>query len=340
MINEKLTLNVFTSDATSAMKQEDAPVDIHGCNAPSTRRTKILDALSSSSLDLSIIEIPTPADTSLSLAKNTHDCAFIDFLETAWDRWSRIENRCAHFFGMKGPNGIPSLIPGNSVNHSDACQRPGGSVYSQSCYYMADQEAPIFDALKPALASDLAVVRAVVDALDCTPGVMSASYALITHPGHHASRANCSGYCYINQAAVIVDTLRLERPELKRFAVIDVDYHAGNGTIGIFWNDPDVFVASIHAHPDIEYPYSCGFSDQVGGPDAIGATLCLPLGAGCTISEYSIALQTAVEKAVAHGAQVLVVSLGVDTLRNDPVAVPDAGFAIDSGIFCQPFKYT
>lgn len=111
---------------------------------------------------------------------------------------------------MSAGSDIPSLLPGNGSNR-DACQAPGGSVHSQACYYMADNEAPVFSALRPALVADMAVVRGVVDrSKSLGLGSPCALYALITHPGHHAGRANSGGYCYINSAAVIVQTLRAE----------------------------------------------------------------------------------------------------------------------------------
>jgi hypothetical protein len=65
---------------------------------------------------------------------------------------------------------------------------------------------------------------------------------------------------YINSAAILAKQLRNAH---SKIAVLDVDYHCGNGTIGVFWNDPSVYVCSIHADPDLEYPYTCGFADQV-----------------------------------------------------------------------------
>ena len=100
-----------------------------------------------------------------------------------------------------------------------------------------------------------------------------------------------------------------------------------------------VFVASIHANPNFEYPYCCGFIDQTGGSSAKGSTLCLPLPPGSSWSAgYKEALSLAIESAVDFGAKALVVSLGVDTLQNDPVAVAGAGFALVLEDFYQVFE--
>ena len=93
--------------------------------------------------------------------------------------------------------------------------------------------------------------------------------------------------------------------------------------MGIFWDDPSVLVASLHADPDIEYPYTSGFADQVGGPGAEGGTLCLPLPAGASWEGgYGAALAAATERVADFGAEFLIVSLGVDTIVGDPVSCP------------------
>ena len=145
-------------------------------------------------------------------------------------------------------------------------------------------------------------------------------YALVTHPGHHAGRSSIGGYCYINNAAVIANILtRHEDYRYKKVAILDVDYHCGNGTISIFWDRPDVFVASIHADPSGDYPWNSGFADQVGEGDGEGTTLNLPLPRGVGWTEYREALKRALAAIKEFGAEAIVVSLGLDTHIDDPV---------------------
>ena len=184
------------------------------------------------------------------------------------------------------------------------------------------------------LFADMKIVEEVIANFD----VMNSqycSYALVTHPGHHASRETCQGYCYINSAAIIAHKLiesSLESSSsrnIKKVAIVDIDYHCGNGTMGIFWENPDVLVCSIHAHPDIEYPYTTGFEDQIGGNAARGATMCIPLPQGTTwAGHYADALTKVIANVKKFGADAMVVSLGLDTLIDDPVAVVGAGFAL------------
>jgi len=255
-----LLLRVYC--AGEAAEQDAMPFDAY--NAPCVRREKILAELVARIPGVAIRRVEKAE--SLELAECVHDPQLIEFLTTAWARWDAQQHRDPDFFGESAlsdkPGATPSLVPGNYVNR-DACQMAGTSVASQCAMYAADRCTPIFADLLPALLSDMGVMRALLS--EVKAGECSASYALVTHPGHHASIRSYGGYCYINSAAIAAQTL-LSELALERVAVIDVDYHAGNGTVGIFWEDPRVFVASIHGDPDIEYPYTCGVAPPVAAP--------------------------------------------------------------------------
>lgn len=173
----------------SRSKQAEAPEDVHVVNKPAVRRDEILATIASLPLDINIVEVPAPTEHRLELARTVHDERFVTFLETAWARWDVHPNKDKSFCGNTATGSTsPSLIMGCSLNR-DACQEAGTSVTSQACFFLSDSEAPIFGALLPTLAADEAVVRA---ALASVRGGRS-SYALVTHPGHHASRATCQG---------------------------------------------------------------------------------------------------------------------------------------------------
>ena len=111
----------------------------------------------------------------------------------------------------------------------------------------------------------------------------------------------------------------LHGKKYEKVAILDVDYHCGNGTISIFWDRPDVFVASIHADPSGDYPWNSGFADQIGEGPGEGKTLNLPLTPGAGWAEYEKALRAALAAIKDFGAEAIVVSLGLDTHRDDPV---------------------
>src|SRR5690606_8682378 len=126
------------------------------------------------------------------------------------------------------------------------------------------------------------------------------------------------GYSYLNNAALA--TQRLRDRGFARVALLDVDYHHGNGSQDIFWERGDVLFVSIHGTPDTEYPYFLGYADERGADAGEGATLNLPLPRGTTWDEYAQALDTGLDAVTGFGADALVVSLGVDTYAGDPIS--------------------
>jgi acetoin utilization deacetylase AcuC-like enzyme len=136
------------------------------------------------------------------------------------------------------------------------------------------------------------------------------AYALCRPPGHHAGRDFMGGYCYLNNAAIAAYALM----DMGKVAVLDVDYHHGNGTQDIFWDEPRALFASIHADPLQDYPYYSGFVDDHAG------MINLPLPHGSGEAAYLTALHTALAGIQAFGPAALVVSLGFDTFNGDPIS--------------------
>jgi acetoin utilization deacetylase AcuC-like enzyme len=139
-------------------------------------------------------------------------------------------------------------------------------------------------------------------------------YTVCRPPGHHAGRDFAGGYCYLNNAAIAAQTL-LEHYE--RVAIVDVDYHHGNGTQDIFWNESRLFFVSIHGAPAVEYPYYSGYADETG---AAGQILNIPLPHGTSEAVYLQELENSLGRVRAFQPQALVVSLGFDTYTHDPIA--------------------
>jgi acetoin utilization deacetylase AcuC-like enzyme len=146
-----------------------------------------------------------------------------------------------------------------------------------------------------------------------------AAFAICRPPGHHAAAATMGGYCYLNNAAIAAQLLRSEGGHGK-VAIVDIDYHHGNGTQAIFWERGDVFFTSLHASPHDDYPYLSGHGEEVGEGAGRGATLNFPLSAGTEAPAYLAALDQALDAVAASGASASVVSLGVDTFELDPIS--------------------
>ena len=169
--------------------------------------------------------------------------------------------------------------------------------------------------------------------LTASDGLLSdgrkAAFALCRPPGHHAGADYLGGYCYLNNAAIAAR--EAIRRGAGRVAILDIDYHHGNGTQDIFYEDPAVFFASIHADPATDYPFYWGHADECGAGAGIGTTLNLPLPQGTDISCYSPALETALSAITGWNAECLILSFGADTYVGDPIS----HFALQRGDFAR-----
>jgi acetoin utilization deacetylase AcuC-like enzyme len=145
-----------------------------------------------------------------------------------------------------------------------------------------------------------------------------AAFALCRPPGHHAGADYMGGYCYLNNAAIAAEAAR--SAGCGRVAILDIDYHHGNGTQDIFLERADVFFASLHADPRSDFPFFWGHGDERGVGEGEGATLNLPLPQGTGLAAYEAALDRALEAIAGFGADLLVCSFGADTFSGDPIS--------------------
>ncbi len=139
-------------------------------------------------------------------------------------------------------------------------------------------------------------------------------YALVRPPGHHAERRAFGGFCYFNNAAIAANYLSRH----GKVAILDLDYHHGNGQQDIFWERADVLTLSIHGHPSFAYPYFSGFAQERGGGAGQGCSRNYPLPEQVNGETYRKTLEHALEGVRRFGTELLVVALGLDTARKDP----------------------
>jgi len=161
-------------------------------------------------------------------------------------------------------------------------------------------------------------VQSALSGLDAVLGGDAAAFALCRPPGHHAGADYMGGYCYLNAAAVAAEAAIAAGR--KKVAILDIDYHHGNGTQDIFLDRGDVFFASIHADPKTDYPFYWGHADERGLGAGEGATLNLPLPRGTALAEFEPALDRALTAIAGFGADLLVCSFGADTFVGDPIS--------------------
>jgi acetoin utilization deacetylase AcuC-like enzyme len=240
-------------------------------------------------------------DFGLEPIRAVHDAAYVAFLQQAPDRWraaGRTGDAIGYTFPVVGRRALP-------LERIDAALGA----------YAFDAATPIAEGTWQAAYWS---AQCALTALDAIAGGARHTFALCRPPGHHAGADYMGGYCYLNNAAIAAR--RAAALGLGPVAVLDVDYHHGNGTQDIFWRDSRVFYASIHADPATDYPFYWGHADERGEGEGLDSALNLPLARGARWPDYAPALRTALEAVADWGAAMLVVSFGADTFAGDPIS--------------------
>jgi acetoin utilization deacetylase AcuC-like enzyme len=208
-------------------------------------------------------ELVEPAEHGPEPITAVHDPAMLDFLERIWADWLEAEQSAPEILPDTFP--LPAYRDGMGVLREPAT--PRGRI-GRWCF---DTATPIVEGTYPA-------ARAAVDvALSAAAFVTNGdrfAYGLCRPPGHHAARGMFGGYCYFNNAAIVAE--RLVRETGGRVAILDVDYHHGNGTQQLFYDRGDVLYVSLHGDPDRAYPYFSGFAEETGAGEGEGRTVNLP----------------------------------------------------------------
>jgi acetoin utilization deacetylase AcuC-like enzyme len=230
-----------------------------------------------------------------------HSADYVEFLRTAHDNW-----RAAGRDGDAFPYAFP--VVGRrplKLSRIDA-------LLGQ---YSFDTSTPIAERTWDAAYWSAQTALAATDAL---LGGERCAFALCRPPGHHSGADYLGGYSYLSNAAIAAE--HAIASGRRRIAILDVDYHHGNGTQDIFYARADVAYASIHADPAMDYPYYWGHADETGSGDGQGATLNLPLPRGTDWSSYEPALIRALEWIASREPELLIVSYGADTYEDDPIS--------------------
>jgi acetoin utilization deacetylase AcuC-like enzyme len=246
-------------------------------------------------------DIIAPSQFGLEPVVRVHDADFVEFLSSAWTQWVAAGNR---------GEAIPDCWPARRM----AVRRPNSITGKLGYYAMAAETSISAGSWEAACASaDVALTAAA----RLATGERGA-FALCRPPGHHAARDLYGGYCFLNNAAIAAQYLRDHGNE--RVAILDVDFHHGNGTQDIFYARSDVLYCSIHGDPLDAFPYFAGYADEIGSGEGTGYNLNLPLPRGTDFRIWRAALETALARIAKFAPAALVVSLGVDTFENDPIS--------------------
>jgi acetoin utilization deacetylase AcuC-like enzyme len=247
---------------------------------------------------------PGPVDGAL-LAR-VHRPDYLDFLAKAWDDWVALDPANA------GIDILPAVWPVRGFRTDVAPTNFSARVGRYSFDAGSPVTAGTWEAASAGAACAIDAARAIA------AGGGRAAAALTRPPGHHAGPDFFGGYCFLNNAALAAQALR--EAGARRVAVVDVDYHHGNGTQTLFYDRADVLTVSLHGDPRTEYPFYLGYADERGEGAGLGANLNLPLPAGTGFDAWSEALAEGLRAVRRFGAEALVVALGVDTFEGDPIS--------------------
>ena len=241
-----------------------------------------------------------PADHGEAPILAVHPAPYLDFLKTAHADWTaagRSGDAAGYVWPVVGRRPLAlSRIDARIGQHSYDASTPIAAGTWDAAYWNA----------QVALSATAAVT-----------GGARAAFALCRPPGHHAGADYMGGYCYLNNAAIAAEAATAAG---RRVAILDVDYHHGNGTQDIFLARGDVLFVSIHADPATDYPFFWGHADETGAGAGAGAMLNLPLPRGTDWMGYAPALDTALAAIARFAADLLIVSYGADTFDGDPIS--------------------
>lgn len=246
-------------------------------------------------------DIVPPGKLDMKAVKRVHDAGFVEFLRTAWDEWQKA--------GYRGEI-IPTGFPNRSLQ-----QRIPRHIDGKVGYYIHSVETAITVGTWEAACASAAVAQTAQKIVGA--GARSA-FALCRPPGHHAHDDLYGGYCFLNNAAIATQAFRDQGA--RRVAILDVDFHHGNGTQDIFYDRDDVLFCSLHGNPEDSYPYFLGYRDEKGIGKGEGFNHNYAMGPGTGFDTWGKALRDALRKIKAYGPDVLVVSLGVDAYKDDPIS--------------------
>lgn len=250
-------------------------------------------------------EIRTLSHDSSALLPLVHTERYLEFLRTAWDQWVLLDPK------NDSVQPFPAVWPVRTLRSDIEPE----NFTARHGFYSMDNETPLVGGT---WAAAKAGADAAVSAAALLGSGARSAFSAARPPGHHAGPDFMGGYCFLNHAAIAAHSLRASGCD--RVAILDIDYHHGNGTQSIFYSRSDVLVVSIHGDPRTEFPFFLGHADEIGEGDGAGFNLNLPLPAGAAAETWFSALDEACARVEEHRPDALVVSLGLDTFSGDPIS--------------------
>ncbi|MHA7879679.1 MAG: histone deacetylase family protein [Saccharospirillum sp.] len=229
-----------------------------------------------------------------------HTERYLTFLETVVARWRTLPEASDIVAPNVHPCGYASVYPRH--------------IIGQAGWHLHDMACPMDEGSYTGILASATTAQAAAEAVLQGDSV---SYALCRPPGHHAGPERAGGFCFLNNSALAATVLR-ER--FERVAIVDVDLHHGNGTQDIFWHRSDVWTGSVHVDPADFYPFFWGAASETGEGDGKGFNCNVPLPLGANGIEFLQALSRLLSALDAFKPQAIVIALGLDAHKDDPLA--------------------
>jgi acetoin utilization deacetylase AcuC-like enzyme len=246
--------------------------------------------------------VRAPQAFGLDRIERVHSPRYLAFLARAWPQWAALGHSRDAIASVWPTRGFRTDVePDNFIAQLGLYSFDSGTPLTAGSWQAAKLGADLALSAQAAMAAG-----------------QRAAFSLSRPPGHHAGADFLGGYCFINNAAVATQAFLDQGAQ--RVAVLDVDYHHGNGTQSIFYDRADVLFQSLHGDPRTEYPFYLGHADETGAGAGLGFNQNYPLPAGCDNALWFEALAAACRRIRAYAPDALVISLGVDTYVGDPIS--------------------
>jgi acetoin utilization deacetylase AcuC-like enzyme len=286
---------------SEAHRKHDPPFEVFdgGLRTPYLENPDRMDRILTALKQTDWAEVCAPKDFGLDPIYAVHDKEYVEFLASCWTEWLDSEAKDKS-----------TLLPATFALRRQP-KRPA-SLLGRAGYYIMDLSACIVEGTYQAA---LASADCALSAAETVAKGGRVAFALCRPPGHHAGKDYAGGYCFLNNASIAANWLA----QKSRVALLDIDYHCGNGTQDIFYERPDVLTISIHADPNFEYPHFAGYAHETGAGPGLGFHKNFPLEKGTDDGRYLLALEEALSLLRKFEPSYLVISAGMDIYADDPL---------------------
>ncbi|CAG8761855.1 9663_t:CDS:2, partial [Acaulospora morrowiae] len=269
-----------------------------------------------------IFEFHNPSDHGLDSILSVHDVDYIEYLKTAYTEWC---NEGGDRNGVIPETFAHSKILNTAKNLKtvkSSLAKAGIYCFDLSCCITEDTWGAVYESAQVCISAAKELLNYNLE----RSGDIGV-FALCRPPGHHANSNVCGGYCFLNNVAIATKLLIYDNSDefknQNKVVILDIDYHHGNGTQDIFYSQSNPLYVSFHASND--YPYFTGDESEVGSGEGEGFNINIPLPKETNDEEYVEKLKVVIQsRIIPYNANYLIVSLGVDTYKDDPIA----GFGI------------